>query len=101
MSTQVKTNFYSGNGQSKDGGYRRPAGGQATPNYRNFFGPGQFKFDVFPDDNWNVKKWGPKPWLGEVWADDEFYAVREAYTKNLAPVNFTFGLVAVKQRFQK
>lgn len=62
--------------------------------YRNFYGHGEHKFYVYPDSGWDEKKWGPKPCLGIIWADGEFYAVREAYSKGLAPVNQTFGLVA-------
>lgn len=71
---------------------RKPQGIQ---NYRNFYGHGNARFYIYPDSGWNVKKWGPKPSLGIVYADDEFYAVREAYSKQLAPVNQTFGLIAV------
>jgi len=80
-------------------GTNRSTGAKAG--YRNFFGPGAFKYAIYPDNNWNAKKWGAPPLLGFVWADDEFYAEREAYTKNLLPVNFTFGVKAVKQRQQE
>ena len=74
---------------------RKPLGLQ---NYRNFYGYGSQKFFIYPDDGWDTKKWGPKPYLGLVHADDEFYAVREAYSKQLAPVNQTFGLMASRER---
>jgi hypothetical protein len=69
--------------------------------YRNFYGPGKYKFFIYPDDNWNIKKWGKKPLLGTVYADEPFHAVREAYTKGLAPMNFTFGLIAVKEKLDE
>ena len=65
--------------------------------YRNFYGPGNFLYAIYPDDGWS-KKWGPKPLLGHVYADDEFYAAREAHSKKLAPVNCTFSLMAIKQQ---
>jgi hypothetical protein len=68
--------------------------------YRNFYGSGKAKFYVYPDGNWDPK-WGKKPLLGSVYADDEFYAIREAHTKGLAPVNFTFGLVATKVKLDE
>jgi len=71
---------------------RKPQGLQ---NYRNFYGHGNARFYIYPDSGWDIKKWGHKPSLGIVYADDEFYAVREAYSKQLAPVNQTFGLMAV------
>ena len=66
--------------------------------YRNFYGHGEMKFYIYPDDNWNTKKWGPKPLLGVVWGDSPFYAEREAYTKQLISVNQTFGVIAVTQQ---
>jgi hypothetical protein len=36
-----------------------------------------------------------------VYADSPFYAVREAHTKGLAPVNFTFGLIALKEKLDE
>jgi len=68
--------------------------------YRNFYGSGKAKFYIYPDDNWD-KKWGKKPLLGSVYADEPFFAVREAYTKGLAPVNFTFGLIALKEKLDE
>lgn len=44
---------------------------------------------IYPDF-WD-KKWGEAPCLGQVYADDEFEAIRKAYDKNLLRVNFTFG----------
>jgi phage terminase large subunit-like protein len=72
---------------------------QAKPflGYRNFYGTGKFKFFIYPDDNWD-EKWGKKPLLGTIYADEPFHAVREAYSKGLAPVNFTFGLIALKEK---
>jgi hypothetical protein len=61
---------------------------------RSFYGPGKYVYAIYPD-YWK-ESWGPKPLLGHVTADDEFYAEREAYSKNLLPVNFTFGPKAVK-----
>lgn len=66
--------------------------------YRNFYGHGAAKYYIYPDDNWNTKKWGPKPLLGVVWADEPFYAIREAFTKQLLPVNQTFGVIATLQQ---
>jgi len=66
--------------------------------YRNFYGIGKFTYFIYPDDGWDVKKWGPKPFLGTVYADEPFYAVREAYTKGLTSPNSTFGLIALKTR---
>lgn len=62
--------------------------------FRSFYGSGKFKFAIYPD-YWK-DTWGQKPLLGYVWADDEFYAVREAYSKNLLTMNYTFGPRAVK-----
>jgi hypothetical protein len=61
---------------------------------RSFYGPGKFKYAIYPDFWKNT--WGQKPLLGYVWADDEFYAIREAYSKNLLTYNYTFGPKAVK-----
>jgi hypothetical protein len=65
-----------------------------TDSYYGFYGMGRFKYAIYPD-YWK-ESWGPKPLLGHVWADDEFYAVRDAYTKKLLPMNYTFGPRAVK-----
>jgi hypothetical protein len=69
--------------------------------YRNFYGSGKSKYFIYPDGNWNVKDWGKKPLLGTVYADEPFYAVREAYTKGLVPLNFSFGLVALKEKLDE
>ena len=68
--------------------------------YRNFFGSGAQRYYIYPDGNWNPK-WGKKPLLGSVFADEPFYAIREAYTKGLVPVNFTFGLVALTEKLDE
>lgn len=68
--------------------------------YRNFYGSGKAKFYIYPDDNWNLK-WGKKPFLGTIYADEPFFAVREAYTKGLVPLNFTFGLVALREKLDE
>lgn len=47
----------------------------------------QFKIDV---SGWNFKKWGPPPYFGKVWADDEYWAVYEAYDRLGFPPNATF-----------
>jgi hypothetical protein len=75
---------------------------KSTPfvGYRNFYGSGKFKFFIYPDDGWK-KSWGKKPLLGSIYADDPFYATREAYTKGLAPVNLTFGLIAVVEKLDE
>lgn len=65
-----------------------------APRYRNVYGFGKYRWAIYPD-YWK-QSWGPKPMLGTVTADDEFYAVREAYSKGLLPVNFTFQAQAVK-----
>lgn len=54
---------------------------------RNVYGSGKFRWAVYPD-YWK-EKWGRKPLLGYVFADDEFYAEREAYSRGLLHVNFT------------
>lgn len=69
--------------------------------HKNFYGPGKFKYFIYPDGNWDTKKWGPAPLLGTVYADEEFYAIREAYGKGLVPVNFTFGIIAKKENKSK
>lgn len=74
---------------------------------RKTFDPSNNKFcgfrgvwEIYPDDNWNVKKWGPKPLLGYVRADDEYWAIYAAYNKGIALPNCTFGYVAKKaQKF--
>ncbi len=68
--------------------------------YRNFYGSGKFKYFIYPDDNWNPKH-GKKPLLGTIYADEPFYAVREAYSKGLAPVNVSFGLIALKEKLDE
>lgn len=55
----------------------------------SFYGIGKYRWKVFPD-YWK-KDWGPRPFLGLVYADDEFYAVREAYNRGLLTMNYTFG----------
>lgn len=65
-----------------------------TRRTRSFYGPGKFKWIIYPD-YWK-ESWGPKPALGIVFADDEFYAEREAYNRGLLTVNFTFKPSAVK-----
>lgn len=74
---------------------------KAFVGYRNFYGSGKAKFFIYPDNNWDVKKWGKKPLLGSIYADEPFYAVREAYTKGLVPLNFTFGLIALKEKLDE
>jgi hypothetical protein len=68
--------------------------------YRNFYGSGKFKYFIYPDDNWNPK-WGKKPLLGTVYADEPFFAVRESYSKGLVPMNYTFGLIALKEKLDE
>jgi hypothetical protein len=69
--------------------------------YVNFYGTGKARYFIYPDNKWDVKKWGKKPLLGTVYADEPFYAVREAYTKGLVPLNFTFGLIALKEKLDE
>lgn len=64
------------------------------PSPRSFYGAGKFRYAVYPD-YWKPQ-WGPKPQLGTVWADDEFYAIREAYNRKLLTLNYTFGPKVVK-----
>jgi hypothetical protein len=61
---------------------------------RSFYGPGKFKWAIYPD--WWPKRWGQKPLLGYVYADDEFYAEREAYNRGILTVNVTFKPEPVK-----
>jgi hypothetical protein len=49
----------------------------------------KLRWYIYPD-YWQ-KKWGEPPYLGMVYADDEFEATRRAYDKGLLPVNITFG----------
>jgi hypothetical protein len=49
-------------------------------------------WEVYPDDGWDAKKWGPAPLLGYVRADDEYWALYAAYNKGITnPNNVTFG----------
>jgi len=52
------------------------------------------KYHIYPD-YW-LPKWGEMPYLGTVYADDEFEATRRAYDKGFLPVNITFGPKAVR-----
>ena len=70
---------------------RRPRGSNKA---YSFYGGGKFKWAIYPD-YWK-QKWGAVPLLGYVYADDEFYAVREAYNQGLLTVNFTIQPKAVK-----
>lgn len=64
-------------------------GGQRPARRPSVYRTGKYRWAVYPD-YWK-ESWGKPPLLGFVIADDEFYAVREAYTRNLLQVNFTFG----------
>ena len=55
-------------------------------------------WEIYPDDGWDTKKWGPKPSLGHVRGDDEFWAIYAAYNKGIAYPNSTFGFVATKAK---
>lgn len=55
-------------------------------------------WEIYPDDSWDSKKWGPKPFLGYARGDSEYWAVYAAYNKGIARPNSTFGYVAVKAR---
>jgi hypothetical protein len=68
--------------------------------YHNFYGSGKRKYYIYPNDNWKAS-WGKKPLLGSIYADEPFYAVREAYTKGLVPVNVTFGLIALTEKLDE
>lgn len=59
--------------------------------YRQFFGRGRNKYEVYPD-YWS-KTWGPIPRLGVVYADNEFLAEKIAYDCGILPTPFncTFG----------
>jgi hypothetical protein len=65
-----------------------------TRGSRSFYGPGKYRFAIYPD-YWK-EAWGKKPLLGFVWADDEFYAEREAYNRGLLTMNYTFRPQAVR-----
>lgn len=71
---------------------------QTVKHTKSFYGHGKNKYAIYPD-YWK-ESWGQKPLLGHVWADDEFYAVREAYSKGLLTVNYTFNAEAVKVPFK-
>lgn len=71
-----------------------PSSAEAPRRQRSFYGPGKFKWLIYPD-YW-APTWGPKPSLGIVFADDEFCAEREAYNRGLLTVNYTIRPVAVK-----
>lgn len=55
-------------------------------------------WEIYPDDGWDESKWGPKPLLGYVRADSEYWAVYAAYNKGIAHPNSTFGLMVVKAK---
>jgi hypothetical protein len=59
----------------------------------NFYGHGKFRYAIYPDF-W-ADTWGDKPMLGVVYADCEFYAEREAYTRGILPLNWSIRPVAV------
>lgn len=48
----------------------------------------KLKWYIYPD-YWK-KSWGEPPFLGTVYADDEFEAIRRAYERGFVRVNFTF-----------
>ena len=60
---------------------------------RNFYGSGKYKYEIYPD-HWK-KSWGEEPMLGIIYADEEFYAIREAYSRGLLPYNYSIYPVAV------
>lgn len=51
-------------------------------------------FAIYPD-YWK-EKWGEKPCLGILVAENEFHACRRAYDTGRVRVNFTFGPSAVE-----
>lgn len=55
-------------------------------------------WEVYPDSGWDERKWGPKPLLGYVRADNEYWAKYAAYNKGIARPNSTFDLMIVKAR---
>ena len=56
-------------------------------------------WEVYPDDGWDEKLWGPKPLLGYVRADDEYWAMYAAYNKGIANAfNVTFGYTIEKAK---
>ena len=59
---------------------------EAFLNYRNFFGPGDNKYAVYPS-YWK-DSWGKKPILGIVFADNEFLAEKLAYDIGILPTPF-------------
>lgn len=56
--------------------------------FQSFYGT-QNTYAIYPD-YWKAA-WGPKPLLGTVRADDEYYARYAALDKGLLPPNGTFG----------
>lgn len=60
---------------------------------QSFYG-NSFIYEIYPD-NWKAS-WGPKPLLGFVKADSEYYARYAAFDKGLMPPNATFEPQAVK-----
>lgn len=64
-------------------------GPSGPPQYREFYGRGEFRWAIYPA-TWK-ESWGRAPLLGIVAADDEFLAERLAYDKGiLNPHNCTF-----------
>lgn len=58
----------------------------ANAQYREFFGPGEFRFAIYPS-HWK-DAWGKVPLLGIVAADDEFLAEKLAYDRGILPTPF-------------
>lgn len=58
----------------------------ASVQYKEFFGPGEFRFAIYPS-YWK-DSWGKAPLLGIVAADNEFLAERLAYDKGILPTPF-------------
>lgn len=62
---------------------------------RSLVGGGKFQYRI-EVTGWNFKKWGPAPYFGKVWADNEYWAVYEAYDRLNFPPNATFKPKPVK-----
>lgn len=71
---------YSNQSNQQPGGETRPRGP------RSFYGSGKSKWAIYPAF-WK-KSWGDIPLIGYVYADDEFYAEREARARNYVPLNW-------------
>lgn len=67
---------------------------------RSLTGGGKYLFRI-DVEGWNVKKWGPPPYFGRVWADNEYWASYEAYDRLKFPYNATFKPKPVKIKLEE